>query len=257
MRSHIRKFIARTPMELKKNFHYIFSNHKPNRILFDHLHKCGGSSLNNYLETHYPARKVFSTNGRRPEKSVKEFQNLPQSKRYQYLLIKGHLANQLIDYIHPDHLKITLLRNPVDRIVSLYYYAKESPKHNLYLEINQAGMSLEDFATSDITIEVRNRYTTHFAGLSPIDVELHPKNALNTAINTIKEYDVIGFLDDFVNFTDSLRLQAELKYKYDNKRINVTKKRAAIDEIPLSVINTIKEINYLDLELYEKIRSSI
>jgi len=75
MRSHIKKFIARTPKDLKKEFDYFFNASKPKRVLFDHLHKCGGSSLNKYLETHYPRRKIFSTNGRKPELSIEKFKS--------------------------------------------------------------------------------------------------------------------------------------------------------------------------------------
>lgn len=257
MRSHIKKFIARTPGELKKEFFSFFSKNTQKRILFDHLHKCGGSSLNKYLETHYLRRKIFSTNGRKPEMSIEEFKSFPESKRHSYELVKGHLANQLIDYIHPQHLKITVLRNPVDRIASLYYYAKESPKHYLFHKINDSEMSLEDFSASNASNEIINRYTTHFSGYTLADAKTNPEDALNEALNTLKKYNVIGILDNFLPFTDTLRLQAGLKHKYQNKKVNVTRKRATLDEIQPSTVKKIEEINYLDIALYNKIKESL
>ena len=82
------------------------------KILFDHLPKCGGTSLNKYLEVNYPSQKIFSINGLNPRVSIDEFKKLPISKRYEYDLVKGHAGNQLLDYVHPGCLKVTVLREP-------------------------------------------------------------------------------------------------------------------------------------------------
>jgi len=256
MRNPVKKFIARTPNDIKKELYYLFNASNPKRVLFDHLHKCGGSSLNKYLEAHYPRRKIFSTNGRKPELSIEKFKSFSTAKRHGYELVRGHLANQLIDYIHPDHLKVTVLRNPVDRIVSLYYYAKESPKHYLYPKIHGAKMSLEDFTNSGMSDELKNRFVTHFSGLTTSDVEKSPEKAVDTALEVLMSYDVIGFLECFSFFTDELRLKAGLRHPYQNKKVNVTNKRASIDEVAQSAIDIIAENNYLDIELYKRAKAS-
>ena len=92
--------------EMKKEFLYSLSASRPRKILFDHLPKCGGSSLNVYLEAHYPKRKTFSTNGLNPTASVDDFKNLSQRKRHGYDLVKGHLAHNLLEYAHPECLTL-------------------------------------------------------------------------------------------------------------------------------------------------------
>jgi len=249
MRNHVKKFIARTPNDINKELYYLFSRSNPKRILFDHLHKCGGSSLNKYLEAHYPRRKIFSTNGRKPEVSIEKFKSFSAAKRHSYELVRGHLANQLINYIHPNHLKVTVLRDPVDRIVSLYYYAKESPKHYLYPIIHGSKMTLEDFAASNVSVELKNRYVTHFSGLTLSEVEGSPEKAIDTAAKVLKSYNVVGFLENFSIFTDVLSLEAGLRNPYQNKKVNVTSKRATIDEIGRFTFDIIEKNNYLDIDL--------
>lgn len=256
MKSHIKKITVVPLQELKKEILYLFSARQSKQVLFDHLPKCGGSSLSNYLEANYPRRKTFSINGLNPKESIDEFKSFSESKRYNYDLIKGHGANQLFDYIHPACLKITVLREPIDRIVSHYYYAKKNPIHYLYSTINKSEMSLEDYVTSGISGELRNYYTVRFSGLTVDDAENNPNESIKIAAVAIKTgYDVVGFLDDFSSFSDVLRERARLRYKYHNKKINVTKDRISVNDINKSTISKIEQINYLDVALYRKVKT--
>ena len=258
MKTRVRKIVARAMQEMKKELLYSLSASRPRKILFDHLPKCGGSSLNVYLEAHYPKRKTFSINGINPTASVDDFKNLPQRKRYGYDLVKGHLAHKLLDYVHPECLKVTVFREPVERIISHYYYAKRTPAHYLYSKIHSSEMSLEDYATSGLSGELRNWYTTHFSGLTVDDAERTPEEAVTKAVDVVlNRYDIIGFLDDFSSFAESLRTQANLRHEYKNNKVNVTQDRPSTNDVAQSVIIKIKQVNHLDIALYKKIRDAI
>lgn len=238
---------------MKKEIRYFMS--RPKKILFDHLPKCGGSSLNAYLAAHYPKRKVFSINGINPTESLKEFKSLSRHKRHSFDIVKGHLAHELFDFTHPNILKITVLREPVDRIISHYYYAKCKGNHYLHTKILESGMTLEEYASSDLSGELRNWYTTHFSGYSISDAESSPKESIARATEVIlKRYNILGFLDDFTSFTKKLQNQAHLWSEYQDMRVNVTKKRPPLEVIPLTTIDRIEKINFLDIALYRNIR---
>lgn len=250
--------IKKNVYKLKWHFLYYFPVTHPRKILFDHLPKCGGSTLNAYLEKHYPGEKIFSTDGLGPSKSVKFFKSLPEKTRHQYCLIKGHGANELLDYADHSCLKVTVLRDPVERIISHYYYAKRKPNHYLYSKIHESSMSLRDYASSDLSGELRNWYTTHFSGM-PVDIaEENPETSVSKAADTLlKCYDVVGLLEDFSAFIKRLRKEANLIYKYDNNRVNVTENRLSIEDIPQSTIRKIEEVNHLDIALYSRIKNTI
>ena len=144
MRTLIIRKLGKLKQELRNEIQYFVLASRPRKILFDHLPKCGGSSLNAYLEAHYPMRKRFSI-GRNPTASVDEFKAFSRYKRHGYDLVKGHLAHKLLDYAHPECLKITVFREPVDRIVSHYYYAKRNETHYLYSKILKSRMNLEEY----------------------------------------------------------------------------------------------------------------
>ena len=258
MKTLIVKLMGRTKSELKKEFLYFLPTSRPRKIIFDHLPKCGGSSLNAYLEAHYPKRKTFSIDGLNPTASVEKFKALSTNNRYRYDLVKGHLAHELLDYVHPECLKVTVFREPVDRIISHYYYAKRTPNHYLYSKILESGMSLEEYATSDLSGELCNWYTTHFSGLTISDAERSPEESVTKAVEVVlKRYDIIGLLDSFISFVETLRSQAKLRYEYQNKKVNVTKNRPDLNNTAQSTIKKIEEVNHLDIALYSKIREAI
>ena len=248
--------VRRIVSHLKQEFVYHLPATHPRKILFDHLPKCGGTTLNAYLDQHYPKRKIFSTDGSNPTKSVRLFKDLPKQQRHGYSLVKGHFAKALFDYVDPECLKVTVLRDPVERIISHYYYARRTPNHYLYSIIHNSEMSLEDYANS--SDELRNWYTAHFSGL-PVDVaEEKPEESMAKAADILlTHYDIIGFLDKFPLFIDNLRKQANLGYEYNNYRANVTQNRPNIESIPQSTIEKIEQLNYLDIALYRKIRETI
>ncbi len=253
MKAYVKRIASRAKQELL----YLFPVTKPRRILFDHLPKCGGSSLDAYLKPHYLKRKVFSTNSSSPAVSVDEFRKFSQRERYGYDLVKGHLSNELLDYVNPECLKVTVFREPVVRIVSHYYYAKRSPAHYLHSKIHESRVTLEDYAAGNLSNELRNWYTAHFSGMAADDVEKDPEESLSRATETIlKRYDVIGFLDDIESFIEALRKQANLRYEYLNMRINVTQDRPSLDNVEQSVIQKIEQVNRLDVALYRRIRNA-
>jgi sulfotransferase famil protein len=244
--------------DLSKEIRYIAPWSRPSRIIFDHQPKCGGLSLSAYLETHYPRRKIFSINGTNPMESISQFKTLPRHKRHGYALVKGHNAIGLLDHVHPKCLKVTILREPVDRIVSHYYYVKQEPLHYLHSTILESGMSLKDYVTSGLSIEFRNWYTTYFSGLTISEAEQAQEEAVAKAVEVaLNSYDLIGFLDNFSAFIKVLKSKACLKYEYRNKRVNVTQNRPSLENVPQSAIETIKEANRLDIIFYERIKQAV
>ncbi|GAB5561846.1 MAG: hypothetical protein SynsKO_34930 [Synoicihabitans sp.] len=163
-----------------------------------------------------------------------------------------------MNYVHPECLKITLFRDPIDRFVSHYYYGRRTPGHRDYPEIHKLELDLEKYVKSDLARFGRNSYTTHFSGLSAEDVEKHPEESVARAVDVVlNQYDIIGTLDQFSSFTDRVYEQANLRHAYQNKKVNVTLDRPRIQTIDSSTIENIKRMNHLDIIMYQKIRDAI
>lgn len=253
MSSRFQRIPFRIFKELRRELVFVVPSTRPCRILFDHIPKCAGTALNAYLEAHYPQRKIFTLSGQRPKHSVAKFKSLSNEKRNLFALIKGHLAGYLLDDVHPQCLKVTVLREPVDRIVSHYYYAKRNPVHYLHETIHRKNISLKDYVESDLSHELSNHYTLHFSGLSREEARLDPEAAIAKAIERIGRYDLVGFQEDFLTFVQQLCQRANLRLPFPEQKVNVTRNRKGVGDIDDETRWAIEAGNGWDTKLFKKI----
>lgn len=239
-------------VELKKRLNNLIFKPKP--VVFDHLPKCGGTSINNYLQSAFPKKYTFAMNGVSVQKSVEEFKKFSQKKRYKIKLIYGHLANELFDLAHPDAVLATVLREPVDRIISHYYYVKRRQSHYLYKKVKEQNIQLDEYCYHNLSPELENWYVTHFTGLSISEVQKNPTKSVDIAFKNITEkYHVIGFLNDIPLFINELKRYANIKTQFKNKIVNKTNGRIGIEEVDKFTIEKIAKKNLLDIELFKRL----
>ncbi|MDT8445012.1 MAG: sulfotransferase family 2 domain-containing protein [Desulfuromonadales bacterium] len=161
-------------------------------------------------------------------------------------------------FAHPESLKVTVLREPIDRIVSHYFFAQRDRNHYLYPKIHEQKLSLAKYVSSGISGELQNWYTTHFSGMNLMELSKEPERALEMAMyNLTSQYDLVGVLEKYEDFIDKLRKISGLKVAYPKRRFNVTHGRPQLDSLDEATIEIIKQFNQLDISLYERIRKSI
>jgi len=229
---------------------------RPRCVLFDHLPKCGGSSLRAWLSMQYPGRKIFIMDGNNPRASVREFLSLPEKVRQRYSLIQGHCANEIMHMVPADWLKITMLREPVDRMVSHYYYVRRQPGHYPHSQVAGSGMGLKEYAASGLSEELRNWYTAHFAELTLQEAEARPEESVERALDALStKYDVVGFLEDYDSFVQEVHRRANFWRRPAGKRVNVTRDRPSVDRVDAEALEAIRTANRLDIELYRKLKA--
>ncbi|MFW5799708.1 MAG: sulfotransferase family 2 domain-containing protein [Spirochaetota bacterium] len=156
------------------------------------------------------------------------------------------------NYIDPPLNYITILRNPIERVVSLYYFILRREKHYLYKKVK--GINLYEFVTADFSKPNQNIQTRFLSTQDPRNFnqkETISSDDLKKAKNHLKKYfSLIGILekyDMFINMLSKL-------YKWDinnYKKQNVTPNRPKTEELEEKTLNKIKELNKYDIELYE------
>jgi hypothetical protein len=129
-------------------------------VLFMHLHRTGGTTLLKVLESFYDANETFAIDGKRHRCSVQDFIRQPEAKRGKFRMIKGHLFWGLHHFCLNEATYITILRHPIDRVLSLYYWQL---RPDCFYSI-PAGTTLEDFLASGEFVSVDNGMTRFIAG---------------------------------------------------------------------------------------------
>ena len=89
-------------------------------ILFHLLHKTGGLTVCDHLRELYPNH--FQIDPVNPNRSIREFASLPESDRFGFDCVCGHNAIALRNWVNPKLIPVTVLRDPIERVKSLYQF---------------------------------------------------------------------------------------------------------------------------------------
>lgn len=223
-------------------------------IFFLHIPKTAGRTLNNYLSQIYDEDSRFISRGLvdlvrftvRKKEDVKDIK-----------LVSGHFPFGYHKPLFTDYTYITLLREPVNRIISFYYYTKRSPQEKDYLFINDNNVDIEEYILSRRTKENDNGMVRKISGegtrtaYGKCTGDMLKKAILNIETH----FSVVGLQE---RFDDTIKLLQRFfnwpNIPYESQ--NITENR--LDKLSLSrkTINIIKEHNALDMELYEYARKS-
>src|SRR5687768_14239089 len=87
-------------------------------LVFVHIPKTAGVTFSTILAGFYQpgVYSIYST------AEIAKFQQLTEAQRGTYELLQGHFPYGIHDYIPRPTQYITFLRDPVARVVSLYYF---------------------------------------------------------------------------------------------------------------------------------------
>jgi len=209
-------------------------------VIHLHMPKTGGTTLKKIIKKNYPRSNVFDVYLDHQQLETR----LQEIAEKDVKCLQGHMPFGVHHVFKQPSTYITLLRDPVDRIISEYYFIRSIPWHNSHLKVSK--MSLEEYQESPMNQNLQTHYILGGKFGSPLseeDFEQAKKN-LETY------FSVVGITD---MFDESLFLLMK-QFQWANTlytKANVTKKRPAKHEISQETIEKIKENNRTDIKLYE------
>ncbi|MCM3869125.1 MAG: sulfotransferase family 2 domain-containing protein [Pyrinomonadaceae bacterium] len=215
-------------------------------LIFIHIPKTAGSTLRPIMDRHYPRPAICKLDFL--PRDLDAFLRLPDQARLRIRVLQGHFPFGLHEHLSVPADYLTLLRDPVNRIISMYYWIHGNDDHVLNTLVR--SMTLRDFADSGFEITT-NHQTSLISGL--------PTNAADQSLAVAKQ-NLQGQITFGLNerFDESLLLfKKRLGWKHVvYSRRNVTKSRPGSNEVPASALEVIRKHNSLDLELYEFARQT-
>lgn len=228
----------------------------PRPLIFLHVPKAAGSTLMEIVVRQFAGGKGFRFTGS-PD-NLAGFIAMTEAERASYDVLHGHVPYGIHTHVPGGATYITMLRDPVERIISHYYFVLRKPDHYLHDRVARGGprggaMLLHQYVEQRTSIELDNDQTRYFIEqpnpadrFTPITPDL-----LDAAKSTLgRHMAVVGLAE---RFDESLVL-AQCAFGWLNvtyERKNVTENRpgqAAIDPATLALI---RDINRYDVALYE------
>ncbi|MDB4452797.1 sulfotransferase family 2 domain-containing protein [bacterium] len=226
---------------------------KENNLIFLHVPKTAGSTFHMLLNARYSQAETFNVFGSRfSEPEIAAFIDDPIDNKTGIRLLKGHMPFGLHKYM-PGHSKyISILRDPIDRVISQYYYIKKNNYNPLHEAVEGRGMSLPDFVSSGLAVGMNNGQCRFLNG----DLDAYAFNdcsgeLLENAKSHITEH--FSWLGVTERFDESILILAgELGWEKPPFyfRENVAKKRNIVKDVKPEEIEVIKNFNSLDIQLY-------
>src|SRR5262252_5423022 len=134
--------------------------------IFLHIPKTGGTTLQDILRSSYPRDQVCTFKDPNRESEIENFKRLRPKKRERYRLIQGHLSFGFHRHLPGNSIYVTLLREPIARVLSFYYYAKSQPDHYLHSLLTNDDADLKQLLKerTAMTHELFNLQTGMIAG---------------------------------------------------------------------------------------------
>lgn len=229
----------------------------PPLLLFTHIPKSAGSSViqlfvNNAHPGRYHELYDLDTQYFEIDRETIRQRVLPLNDAADVISSHIPLHYRLWEFIDRPVCNATVLRDPVERVISHYYYLRTIGHVNpVGRRLVEEQISLEDYVRThrlDGSENLMVRFLARTA--NPSREKQCSGSMLNEAIENLELFDILGITEKFDEFVD--RVCDMFSYQcQDSLHVNANSERLRQEEIPQSTIDTIKEFNALDIELYE------
>ena len=159
--------------------------------------------------------------------------------------ISGHFtfSERIFKYFKNHFSFITIVRNPVDKWLSNYFYRKYRKSDHWMIED-----SICDYLKTERGEYHGYDYAKYFGGTRR-DGNYKSREAIQNAKDNIEKFDVIGCLEDINDFINKFEEKYNTRLVIEKK--NVSKKN--MDEVTEDVLEEIKMVCQPDMEIYEYI----
>jgi hypothetical protein len=220
-------------------------------LIFLHIAKAGGTTFEHLLARHYPPGATYALDNWDTLAAIQRLKNTPPADLAHVRLLKGHMPFGLHEYLPGPARYITFLRHPVERLLSMYYFIQRTPEHYLYEAVTGQGLTVEQFVRSGLSPELDNAQVkaisgnfTHYGQCTRADLEQAQRNVEQW-------FEVVGITERYDESLLLMRRALRWRGWPTYKRANVTAQRPAAKQVPASALAAIRDVNALDMELYE------
>lgn len=215
-------------------------------LVFLHLPKTAGMTLRTLLTQAYEGFPVqFIGGGEGGGMTLAEFARKPIETRRSVALLAGHMPWGAQAAI-PGSLAITFLRDPVERVISFFYYSKRAPNALYHTQINEQNMTLRDAVESGMLTAEYNLQTEMLRDQRATTAAA----ALDSAKRNVRACAAFGIVERFEE--SAAYLARELRWPEAGwNTVNVTQNRPRAEELDPDLLDRLRHETGVDRMLYD------
>jgi hypothetical protein len=173
---------------------------------------------------------------------------LPEQRRSAVRCLHGHLPFGVHGVLPAPVAYVTLLREPVDRVVSAYSYALRRPELPVHRELVSGAVSLHAYATGELSSDVHDAQTRALCG-GELPPESGGRGMVERALGQLPASSLVGLRDRF----DETALLCRRLFGWRDVHYverNRNRRRLRLVDVGAPTLAAIRERNPLDCELY-------
>ena len=214
-------------------------------LIYVHIPKTAGTTLYSILKRNLERDRIFFAH------TAADLASLPAEERVRLQLIRGHFPYGIHRCLSQPVEYITILRDPIERTISNYYYVLRSPDHHLHERVVSQKMGLKEYILECPNKQLDNGQARMISG----DGFQAPfgkcgRELLEQAKHNLQNsFSVVGLTERFDETVLLMARRFGWKRTHYVRR-NATEKRLPREQLDPEILEAVKAINALDLELY-------
>lgn len=211
------------------------------RLIFDHFPKTAGQAINAWLAEAL-GNGTVSPNMIASQRDLLSYAGT-------YPILSAHVLFGEGDGLDSRFQYATLLRDPVDRVISWLHFVVHNHATADFPEINDACSAYlesdgEEFRPV-LVPHLLNTCTMHFAAIHGAN-GLNDSELVDTAFRAISSYDCLGIYERLDEFVASLATLIGIPAPDSLRPLNVTTERPAVNSIGPKLRDSILKLTALD-----------
>lgn len=223
------------------------------RIAFVHIPRTAGTSFGTLLDDLYSGYQSAKFYGDEQSSVVNEringFRRLSASEKARFAMLRGHFVYGFDSELR-DYQYVTLLREPIQRLISFYFYALKDRSNYLHTYLLQRRLGLEPFLQSDTSIDLDNYQVRAISGVrfDSVRERVSQRHLDQAKYNLVERFTAFGLTEQFDR---SMNLFAR-KFVWDLPMLERQNQGAYGTDVTLSdsCLSYVTEKNQFDMELY-------
>lgn len=216
--------------------------------MFIHVPKTGGMTFYSMIREIYRPSESHKINP--AAASIEAYRNLPPARKNRLKAIYGHMDFGLRELLPAGSAYVTLLRHPVERVISHYYYVRRT--ENDPLRELAVRSSLEDWVLRCNLAEMDNGQARRLSGVANGLAFGACTSAmlLRAKKNVAQDFVLTGVTERYDDFYLAMCKMFGWPIK-NYPSINVAQSKPDMNEISGRTLRLIEKHNALDMELYD------